>query len=122
MLDVGDGPVPGTVPLETLIQSWEASLTELCGRQIVAEDTSLEAVCPTLATTQPGLDPESTRREILDRLRIEMIRAVLDTEMLANQVDIATTSAHLRKQIEGDAPMSIAEYATLRHAIGWVED
>lgn len=70
-----------------------------------------------LAIDADGLDGAAIEAELLDRILIEMSNAVVDVDTLANEVEIDRSGKELQQRIEGRAPMSLLEYAAIRHAI-----
>lgn len=70
-----------------------------------------------LASGADRRDPSSIRAELFDRLLIGMTNAVLDVDTLANEVALDLSGKELQQRIEGRVPMTLAEYAHIRHAI-----
>lgn len=63
------------------------------------------------------LDAAAIEAELRDRLLIEMSNAVVDVDTLATEIDLDRSGKELQQRIEGRAPMSIREYASLRQAL-----
>jgi hypothetical protein len=74
-------------------------------------DWSLDRVAVLLAADSV-LCPASVRARISEDLQLEMSRVPIDARALAR--DLATEPAVLRAKIEGDRPLSLAEYARIR--------
>lgn len=63
------------------------------------------------------LEPREVEYELLDRLLIAMTNAVIDVETLADEVDLELSPKELQQRIEGRAPMTLAEFAHVRHVL-----
>lgn len=96
-------------PIE-LLSRWHAELPPHVetGR---TRELTLQEVADALADEDPHLDAASMHRELLDRLRIAMINAVVDAEMVTGGMDMRMDAAGLQARIEGEVPMSLVEYA-----------
>lgn len=79
-------------------------------------DTDLETVAARLAANEPD-SPDVVYEELLDQLLIEMTTAVVDVERLASQLQLDIGAKELQQRIEGRAPMTLREYALIRHTI-----
>lgn len=62
--------------------------------------------------------PDAMRDELLDQLLIAMTTAVIDVDALAGRVPLDLTGKEIQQRIEGRAPMTLREYALIRHTIG----
>lgn len=96
-------------PIE-LLSRWHAELPRHV-ESGARGDLSVQEVADALADEDPHLDAASMHLELLDRLRIVMINAVVDAEMVTDRMDIRMDAAGLQARIEGEVPMSLVEYA-----------
>ncbi len=80
-------------------------------------ELSIEDAAAVLAVGRSDLTADAIHHELLDRILIGMSTAVLDVDSLARAVSIDRTGKELQQRIEGRAPMTVAEYVEIRHAI-----
>lgn len=80
-------------------------------------DLTIEDAAAVLAGGRTDLSAEAIRHELLDRILIGMSTAVLDVDSLARAVSVDRSPKELQQRIEGRAPMTVAEYVEIRHAI-----
>lgn len=78
--------------------------------------TALTDVSAVLAVAD-GAQPDQIHAELLDQLLIEMTTAVVDVDALAGRTQVDLSGKELQQRIEGRAPMTLREYALIRHAI-----
>lgn len=70
-----------------------------------------------ILAAKEGSRPDVMREELLDQLLIEMTTAVVDVDSLAGRIALDLSGKELQQRIEGRAPMTLREYALIRHAI-----
>ncbi len=80
-------------------------------------DVTLEAAAQILAADADHLDADAINAEFLDGILIEMSNAVVDVDTLAAEIELDRSGKGLQQRIEGRAPMTLREYAAIRHAI-----
>lgn len=80
-------------------------------------DLDLADAAAVLAVRPDVPDREAILLEVRDQLLMGMSVAVMDVEALAVELDDALSPKQLQQKIEGRAPMTLSEYATVRHAI-----
>lgn len=105
------------VDAETLERELEDPSTLERIRDGNGDAIAIEDASAILAIASEHLDATGIRAELLDRLLIAMSNAVLDVDTLGREVEIDLPSKELQQRMEGRAPMTIAEYAHIRHAI-----
>ena len=103
--------------VDTLLADWTRELGAWADPAM-----TIENVARSCAETHPQLDREAARQELLDRLRIEMINAVVDVDMLAAALPMEWSPVELRRRIEGRESMTLAEYAHIRITIAGLEE
>ena len=64
-----------------------------------------------------GTDPDAAIAALRDHLLLAMSGAMMDVEALASAADLDLEPGAVQAKVEGRLPMSLAEYARLRHAI-----
>ena len=82
----------------------------------MGRDTTLETAVTVLAP-HSELDAAALRLELLDRLLIGMTNAVMDVDVLAQETSLELSPKEFQQRIEGRVPMTIEEFAHIRHAI-----
>ena len=80
-------------------------------------DMNLSDAAAILACQPDAPDQESILLEVRDHLLMGMSIAVMDVEVLAGELNDVLSAKKLQQKIEGRAPMTLDEYATIHHAI-----
>ena len=80
-------------------------------------ELTLSDAAAILATQPDAPDQDSILLEVRDHLLMGMSIAVMDVEILATELDDVLSPKQLQQKIEGRAPMTLEEYATVHHAI-----
>lgn len=80
-----------------------------------APDLTLSDAAAVLGMQEDSPDAETILLEVRDDLLMAMSIAVVDVDTLAFELDSDRTPRAIQQQIEGRAPMSLAEYAEIRH-------
>lgn len=80
-------------------------------------EISLEDAAAILATESARPDGETITAEARDALLMGMTTAVLDVEALAAELDGDLGPTELQQKIEGRHPMTLAEFAEIRHRL-----
>ncbi len=116
MLPSRSGPDPATTAPDSLRAAWADSLPADDDGS-VSEAISLERVGRLVAADHHLLDADAAAAALRDRVIVEMIDTVIDAETLADRVPLDVTPQELKARLEGEAPMTLYEYAHLRHAV-----
>ena len=116
--------------LETLAGIVETAGLETAREEAGVKSHRLEALLegedPELtleeAAALEALDPESPDADAVvlaacDHLLLGMTTAVLDVDTLAGELEVDLDPKEIQQRIERRAPMTLAEYAALEHAI-----
>ena len=80
-------------------------------------DLTTDDAAAILALSEAEPTAEIAEAEMQDRLLMGMTTAVLDVDTLAANLDLDLDGKEVQQKVEGRAPMSLAEYAHLRHTI-----
>lgn len=80
-------------------------------------DVTLSDAAAILASQPDAPDQEAILLEVRDHLLMGMSIAVMDVEILAAELDDVLSAKQIQQKIEGRAPMTLDEYATIHHAI-----
>lgn len=102
---------------EELLGLWQDAYGDLPDTPSHVEDWTVAEFAAVRARNEAHLDSEDMRQELLDRLRIAMINAVVDVPTVLDLADLDMSPATLRTSIEGGRPMTLGEYARVRCAI-----
>lgn len=116
MLPSLPGPDPATTAPESLRDAWVDALRE-GGQRSRPVAISLERAGTLVAAEHHLLDADEAADALRDRVIVEMIDAVMDAETLADRVPLDLTPQELQERLEGAVPMTLFEYAHLRHAV-----
>lgn len=93
----------------------EDTVTALSQGESPSVDLSEAAAVLALQSDAPSAD--AILLEARDQLLMGMSMAVLDVDALAADLDGELSAKQLQQKIEGRAPMTLAEYATVHHCI-----
>lgn len=116
MLPSVPGPDPATTAPESLRAAWVDFLGEIDDGSL-PEAISLDRAGELVAADHHLLDADGAAHALRDRVIVGMIDAVIDAETLAGRVPLDMTPEELRARLEGEATMTLYEYAHLRHAV-----
>ncbi len=117
MLPAVSGPDPATTDPASLREAWVALLRDRAEGPSLPEAISIERAGTILAADDPRLDADEAIAELRDRIVVEMLNAILDVEDVAARLPLELTAAELRARIDGEVPMTLYEYAHIRHTI-----
>lgn len=81
------------------------------------EELTIEDAAGVLAGEHGAPSADVIRAELLDRILIGMSTAVIDVDTLAREITLDRSAKELQQRIEGRAPMTLAEFVDIRHAI-----
>ncbi|NHN58057.1 MULTISPECIES: DUF5791 family protein [Halorussus] len=81
-----------------------------------ADDITLEDAAAVVALSDESPDADAIVAEVRDNLLLGMTTAVLDVDTIAAEMD-DMDAKQVHQKVEGRAPMTLAEYATLHHFI-----
>ena len=81
-----------------------------------ADDITLEDAAAVAALSDEAPDADAVVAEVRDNLLLGMTTAVLDVDTIAAEID-DMDGKQVHQKVEGRAPMTLAEYATLHHFI-----
>lgn len=130
-IDAGEAATPAA--LRTAYETALAETVERVGVETVAErsgvaserlraladgrspELSVADAAAILATDESRPDAETIAAEARDALLLGMTTAVLDVESLASELAGSLDPKELQQKIEGRHPMTLAEFATVRH-------
>ena len=125
-------PSPASTPPDALLAAYleelgrhvssapKGAVSEEVRTAVEAEDGSaldLAGAATVLALGTDRLDARAIEAELRDRLLIGMTNAVLDVDTLAREIPLDRSGKELQQAIEGRAPMTLLEYAHVRHAL-----
>ncbi|MFC4449315.1 DUF5791 family protein [Halorussus aquaticus] len=82
-----------------------------------ADDITLEDAAAVAALADETPDADAIVAEVRDNLLMGMTTAVLDVDTIAAEIDADMDGKQVHQKVEGRAPMTLAEYATLHHFI-----
>jgi len=82
----------------------------------VADELTLEEAAAVAALADDAPPADAIVAEVQDTLLIGMTTAVLDVDTLAAEID-DLDGKQVHQKVEGRAPMTLDEYATLHHSI-----
>jgi hypothetical protein len=82
-----------------------------------AADVQLEDAAAVAALADDAPPKDAVMAEIQDSLLMGMTTAVLDVDTIAAEIDAEMDGKQVHQKVEGRAPMTVAEYATLHHFI-----
>lgn len=80
-------------------------------------EITLSDAAAILACQPDAPDRDAILLEVRDHLLMGMSIAVMDVEILATELGDELSPKQLQQKIEGRAPMTLEEYATVHHAI-----
>ncbi|MFC7081025.1 DUF5791 family protein [Halorussus caseinilyticus] len=83
----------------------------------VADEITLEEAAAVAALAEDAPDADAIVAEVRDTLLMGMTTAVLDVDTIAVESDAEMDGKQVHQKVEGRAPMTLAEYATLHHFI-----
>jgi len=98
-------------------QHKKLSMATLAGALIGAVAARVGADLSTRVGALAGRDPARTDPEVRDALLLGMSAAMLDVDRVAAEVDGDVDPKEIQGMIEGRHPMTLVEYARLRHHI-----
>ncbi|UPV73312.1 DUF5791 family protein [Halorussus limi] len=82
----------------------------------VADELTLEDAAAVTALADDAPPADAVVAEVRDTLLMGMTTAVLDVDTIAAEID-DLDGKQVHQKVEGRAPMTLAEYATLHHLI-----
>lgn len=82
-----------------------------------AADVRLEDAAAVAALADDAPPKDAVMAEIQDSLLIGMTTAVLDVDTIAAEIDADMDGKQVHQKVEGRAPMTLSEYASLHHFI-----
>jgi len=80
-------------------------------------DLTVEQAAAVLGLAEDNPDADAIVAEVRDGLMLGMSTAVLDVDALATDLDNDLEPRTLQQKIEGRQPMTLREYARIRHVV-----
>lgn len=82
-----------------------------------AAGLDIEDAAAILGLPADGPDPEALLAEVRNRLLLGMSNAMLNVDVVANELDADVTPGEIQAMVEGRLSMDLEAYAQLRHYI-----